>query len=405
MLAELVSMNNYKNYSPADFLDDDYFLEWLNNPTEEHEKFWSEFIRTYPSQQVAIEQARFMLDIFEHKQERLSLDETYDIWNEVIRHTKRPKVRKLYRMLKYAAVLVLVFTSGALAFYLYEHSRQLHYDLVEVNEPSTSEAKIIFADGSELSLEKKESEITYAANGNQLVVNNDTIRQRPSDGKESMNKIIIPYGKKSMIVLSDGTKVWLNAGSQLVYPSVFLRKSREVMLLGEAYFDVAKNQEKPFIVRTSDLNVRVLGTRFDVSAYPEDDFVAAILEEGSVGLEIKGNGMMAQDQQILLQPDQKITLDKKSRETQLSVVDVSMYTSWKEGILKSESEDLSRLVKKIERYYNIHIALSDPLVGLYKISGKLDLEKSPEEVLNIVKLTVPIDWTKKSNGDFIIVKK
>ena len=73
--------------------------------------------------------------------------------------------------------------------------------------------------------------------------------------------------------------------------------------------------------------------------------------------------------------------------------------------MKSESEDLNRLIKKIERYYNIQITLKDPLVGGYKISGKLDLEKSPEEVLNIIKLTVPIDWAKKSNGDFIVMKK
>ena len=153
------------------------------------------------------------------------------------------------------------------------------------------------------------------------------------------------------------------------------------------------------------MNVQVLGTRFDVSAYPEDDFVAAILEEGSVGLEIKGHGVMAQDQQILLRPNEKLSLNKESRETTVRMVDVSMYTSWKEGVLKSESEDLNRLIKKIERYYNIHITLKDPLVGGYKISGKLDLEKSAEEVLNIIKLTVPIDWAKKSNGDFIVMKK
>ncbi|MGQ7868162.1 FecR family protein [Sunxiuqinia sp. sy24] len=397
-------MNKYKNYSPENFLDDDYFIQWLNNPNEEHEKFWEEFIREYPEQQESIEQARFMVDMFQHEQERLSLDETYDIWNGVIRNVRRPQGRKLFYLLRYAAVLLVVFASGALAFYLYENSRELHYDLAEVDLPSTSEAKIIFADGSELSLEKKESEISYAADGDQLVVNDDTITRAPSNGRESMNKMIIPYGKKSMVVLSDGTKVWLNAGSQLVYPSAFLRKRREVMLIGEAYFDVAKNKDKPFIVRTSDMNVQVLGTRFDISAYPEDDFVAAILEEGSVSLEIKGNGMMAQDQQVLLQPDQKISLDKISRETQLSVVDVSLYTSWKEGILKSESEDLNRLIKKIERYYNIQIALKDPMVGGYKISGKLDLQKNPEEVLNIIKIMVPIDWTKKSNGDFVIMR-
>jgi len=403
--AELVKMNKYKGYTPEDFLADDYFIQWLNDPSEEHEEFWRKFVDEFPEQKENVEHAKFFASMFQHQHEKLSLDETYDIWNGVLRSAKQPKVGKLFRLLRYAALLLIMFASGALAFYLYENSRELHYDLTEISETGSNEAKIILSDGSEISLEQKESAITYARSGNQLIVNNDTINQNQQDGREYMNKVIIPYGKKSMITLSDGTKVWLNAGSQLIYPSVFLRKKREVVLIGEAYFDVTENEEKPFIVRTSDMNVQVLGTRFDVSAYPEDDFVAAILEEGSVALEIKGSNLMTKDQQILLSPNQKLSLNKESRETTVRVVDVSMYTSWKEGVLKSESEDLNRLVKKIERYYNVNIKLEDPLVGGYKISGKLDLEKSPEEVLNIIKLTVPIDWAKKSNGDFIVMKK
>ncbi len=398
-------MDKYKNYTVEDFLADDYFIQWLNDPEEEHEAFWTEFVAKYPKQRLNVEQAKFIVSMFQHEQEKLSLDETYDIWNDVVRSNKRSMVGRWGKWMRYAAIMVLVFVSGAVSFYVYETTREVHYELSEVNDPNQGEAKIVLSDGTEISLEKNESEITYDSFGSQLVVNNDTITQSRKEGKELMNKVIIPYGKKSMIMLSDGTKVWLNAGSQLVYPSVFLRNKREVVLVGEAYFDVAKNQDKPFFVRTAELNVRVLGTKFDVSAYPEDDFVSTTLEEGSVGLEIKGKGLLAEDKQILLTPNQKISLNKATRETTVRVVDVSMYTSWKEGILKSESEDLIRLIKKIERYYNIEISLKDPLVAGYKISGKLDLENSAEEVLNIIKLTVPIDWTKKSNGDFIIMSK
>lgn len=398
-------MDKYKNYTVEDFLADDYFIQWLNDPEEEHEAFWTEIVTKYPRQRLNVEQAKFIVSMFQHEQEKLSLDETYDIWNDVVRSNKRSKVGRWGKWMRYAAIMVLVFVSGAVSFYVYETTREVHYELSEVNDPNQGEAKIVLSDGTEISLEKNESEITYDSFGSQLVVNNDTITQSRNEGKELMNKVIIPYGKKSMIMLSDGTKVWLNAGSQLVYPSVFLRSKREVVLVGEAYFDVTKNQDKPFIVRTAELNVRVLGTKFDVSAYPEDDFVATTLEEGSVDLEIKGKGLLAEDKQIMLTPNQKISLNKATRETTVQVVDVSMYTSWKEGILKSESEDLIRLIKKIERYYNIEISLKDPLVAGYKISGKLDLENSAEEVLNIIKLTVPIDWTKKSNGDFIIMSK
>jgi ferric-dicitrate binding protein FerR (iron transport regulator) len=398
-------MEKYKNYSTEDFLADDFFIQWLKDPDEEHEKFWNEYIKRFPEQAGSIEQAKFIVSMFQHKHEKLSLDETYDIWNGAIRNARKPRTKKILRFVRYAAILLLMFASGALAFYFYENSRTVHYDLTEISKPVNNEAKIILADGSEISLEKKDSEITYNSSGNQLIVNNDTINQNQLADRESMNKVIIPYGKKSMIVLSDGTKVWLNAGSQLVYPSMFLRKRREVVLVGEAYFEVAKNKDKPFIVRTSDLNVKVLGTKFDVSAYPEDKIIETILVEGSVSLEVGGKGAVGHDREFLLSPNQKISLNKESRETNVRIVDVSMYTAWKDGMVKTESEDLVRLIKKIERYYNIQVALKDPLVGGYKISGKLDLEQGPEEVLNIIKLTVPIDWTKKSNGDFIIMKK
>lgn len=397
-------MEKYSRYKAADFLDDEYFIQWLIKPDNEQELFWSDFIEKYPSQKAEVDEARLIFGMLQPDQEHLSLDETYGIWNKVLEVTKKKKTSTWVRVLKYAAALVLIFASGALSFYIYQVNQQTHFDLTELDQ-QIDEAKIILADGTEVSLEQKESIITYNSTGNQLVVNNDTISQTQHQGRETMNKVIIPYGKKSMIVLSDGTKVWLNAGSQFIYPSSFLRKKREVVLIGEAYFDVAKNPEKPFIVRASDMRVKVLGTKFDVSAYPEDPIIEAILEEGSVSLEVMSKGLLGHSKEILLKPNQKISLNKESGETRIREVDVSMYTSWKDGMLKSEKEDLARLIKKVERYYNINIKIEDPLVGGYKISGKLDLKNSPEKTLNIVKLTVPIDWSKKSNGDFIIVKK
>ncbi len=398
-------MEKYSRYKAVDFLDDEYFIQWLIKPDNEQETFWNEFVEKYPSQKAEIDEARLIFGMLQPEQERLSLDETYGIWNRVLETTKRRTSKTWVRVLKYAAVLALIFASGALSFYIYQLNQQTHFDLSEVDQQATNEAKIILADGTEVSLEQKESLITYNESGNQLVVNNDTIDQIRQQGRETMNKVIIPYGKKSMITLSDGTKVWLNAGSQLIYPSAFLRKKREVVLIGEAYFDVAKNTAKPFVVRASDMRVKVLGTRFDVSAYPEDPIIETILEEGSVSLEVMGKGLLGQSEEIILKPNQKISLNKENGETWIREVDVSMYTSWKDGMLKSEKEDLARLIKKVERYYNINIKIKDPLVGLYKISGKLDLKNSPEQTLNIIKLTVPIDWNKKSNGDFVIIKK
>jgi len=398
-------MDRYTNYTTEDFLADDSFIQWLLQPSEEQEKFWRDYLDAHPEKKKTIEEARFIFSIYQVEQKKLNLDETYEIWNKILRSSKKGKGSGWIGFLKYAAVFVLIFLSGALSYSVYESKRQAHFDFAMIPEPPENEAKIVLSDGSEVSLEKKESEITYSSSGDQLIVNQDTIRQNRLGGKEMMNKVIIPYGKKSMIRLSDGTQVWLNAGSQLVYPSVFLRDKREVVLIGEAYFDVSKNKSKPFVVRTSEMHVTVLGTKFDVSAYPEDRFSETILEEGSISLEITGRKFLNSGKKILLKPNEKLSLNREEGVMNLSEVDVSMYTSWKDGMLKAEKEDLVRVLKKVERYYNIHIEIKDPLAGGYIISGKLDLKSSPEEVMNVIKLTVPVDWTKKSNGDFVIVRK
>jgi ferric-dicitrate binding protein FerR (iron transport regulator) len=308
--------------------------------------------------------------------------------------------------MKYAAIFLLVFLSGGISYYFIRQTEKpMHFELAETAQTGSNEARIILSDGSEVSLEKQISEISYSKNGRQLIVNNDTINQQAGSQKEQINKVIIPYGKKSMIILSDGTKVWLNAGSQLIYPSVFVNKTRQVMLIGEAYFDVAKNPEKPFIVRASDIHVQVLGTRFDISAYPEDKMIQTVLEEGKVTLKYSGKGILNREYVVDMVPNQKIELDKSTGEAKSQMVDVSKYVSWKEGMLEFEKADLIRALKQVERYYDVRIRLADPMIGLYKLSGKLDLKDKPEDVLNVIRLTVPIDWQKKSNGDFVILNK
>ncbi|MDP2890367.1 MAG: FecR domain-containing protein, partial [Bacteroidota bacterium] len=310
------------------------------------------------------------------------------------------------KFMKYAAIFLLVFLSGGISYYFIQQTEKpVYFELAETAQPASKEARIVLADGSEVSLEKQISEISYSKNGRQLIVNNDTINQQAGNQKEQINKVIIPYGKKSMIILSDGTKVWLNAGSQLIYPSVFINKTRQVMLIGEAYFDVAKNPDKPFIVRASDIQVQVLGTRFDISAYPEDKMIQTVLEEGKVTLKYSGKGILNREYEVEMVPNQKIELNKSTGEAKSQMVDVSKYVSWKEGMLEFEKADLIRALKQVERYYDIKIRLADPMIGLYKLSGKLDLKDKPEDVLNVIRLTVPIDWQKKSNGDFVILNK
>lgn len=399
-------MDKYKDYSATDFLEDSDFLRWLTDPTPEDHDYWNAFLKMYPHKRDVIKEASLLFRIFHSRENKLTLTEQYDLWKNIKAEGKSSKSELAQQFLKYAAIFILVFFSGAVSYYFYQNAgTRDQYVLTERNPAIEGEAMVVLADGSKVSLEKQMSEISYSNNGQQLVINNDTISQKSGAEKESINKVIVSYGKKSMIVLSDGTKVWLNAGSQLVYPAVFVKDTREVSLIGEAFFDVVKNPEKPFIVKASDVNVQVLGTRFDISAYPEDRTIQTVLEEGKINLKYSGNGLFKRDYVVEMVPNQLVEFDKESREASSTMVNVSKFISWKEGMLEFEKINLTRALKQVERFYNVKILMDDPAIGYFKLSGKLDLKDEPEDVLNVIKLTVPIDWQRKSNGDFIIVKK
>lgn len=398
-------MEKYLDYSAVDFLDDESFLKWLSNPTQEENDFWNAFLKNHPYKKAEIKEATLIFNLFYSRENKLALTEQYELWKRIQNESKASSNGVILKFIKYAAILVFVFFSGGISYYFYQHSAKENlFQLAEVI-PARGEAVLVLSDGSKVSLEKQMSEISYSKNGEQLIVNNDTIHQKSGSQDELMNKVIISYGQKSMIVLSDGTKVWLNAGSQLIFPAVFTNKTRKVTLMGEAFFDVAKNPERPFIVSASDVSVQVLGTRFDISAYPEDKVIQTVLEEGKVNLTYAGKGILNREYVVEMKPNQMVVFDKTSGEASSRMVDVSKYVSWKEGMLEFEKADLGRALMQVERFYNVKIHLSDPEIGTYKLSGKLDLKDEPEEVLNVIKLTVPIDWEKKSNGDFTIIKK
>jgi len=397
-------MDKYKDFSITDFLDDPDFLRWMTDPTPEDEVFWRDFLMVYPSKKSQIQEARLVFKLLQSHESKMTLSEQYELWNSIQQKSKFSGKQIVLKLFKYAAILVLVFFSGAVSYYYYQNSFSRRTPQFADLYPADGGAMVILADGSKVSLKKDMSEILYSENGDQLVVNSDTIKQKP-ELREALNKVIVSYGKKSMIVLSDGTKVWLNAGSQLVYPAFFSNDTREVSLVGEAFFDVTKNPEKPFIVKASDVNVQVLGTRFDISAYPEDKIIQTVLEEGKINLNYEENGLFKRDHTLSMTPNQMVEFDRSSRKTASSIVNVSKYVSWKEGMLEFEKVNLNKALKQIERFYNVNITLGSEQIGEFKLSGKLDLKNTAEDVLNVIKLTLPVNWQRKANGDYVLTNK
>jgi len=390
------------------YLEDKRFIQWVFSPGNEMNEWWQTFETDNPKEKQNILLAKRILQTLHTKDKELSEDEKILLFSQILKQVEtrqqKSKTRKiLVGFLKYAAVAILFFSIGALLFYQ-KNNFNPQFITQEISEPIHSdEARLIRPGGDNILLSESNSRIEHKQDG-QVVVNDNVIESSTATpkGTPEMNQLVIPYGKTSEIILPDGTNVYLNAGSRLIYPDFFADKNREVFLVGEAFFEVEHSEEQPFVVQTTDIRVRVLGTQFNVSAYPSDNIIETVLTSGRVRLEQNNTGMLSETTE--LSPGQLAAFSKKERTTRLKEVDIEHYTLWKEGLLKFESTDLSRVVKRLERYFNIRFRYDDPFLGGIKISGKLELTDSREAVLENVATVASVKITKTGDNYYEISK-
>lgn len=214
---------------------------------------------------------------------------------------------------------------------------------------------------------------------------------------EVYNEIKVPNGEKSTITLYDGTKVWLNSGTTFKYPVAFNARQRNVFVEGEAYFEVAKNKKKPFIVHAGEIEVLVLGTKFNVYSYPDDDLLYTTLEEGSVNILLSGL-----NKKFKLSPGEQFEFSKQSKTPKLFKVDTELYTSWKENILRFENVPLSEILKKMERWYDVKIMVDGNLDTSERYTTTIKTE-SLREMLQVLSLTS--DMKYEINEDIVEISK
>jgi ferric-dicitrate binding protein FerR (iron transport regulator) len=257
---------------------------------------------------------------------------------------------------------------------------------------------LVLPDGSGIELESS-STINYQQDSS-LVVDNKLIREsKTPEWKTTLNQLVIPFGNRSKVTLEDGTKVFLNAGSRFIYPSKFTGKEREVLLFGEAFFEVQKNPEMPFIVKTSSIQVKVLGTQFNISSYPEANIVQTVLVEGSVLVRNKNRGLF---DEVELEPNQLLSFNKETNKYKSSVVNTRLYTSWKDGVIVFEDEDFGRLIKRVEHFYDIKIKFHNPVKSTVRVSGKLNLEEDKETVFKYLEILTKMKIEKIYEKNYVI---
>ena len=208
--------------------------------------------------------------------------------------------------------------------------------------------------------------------------------------------LMIPRGSEYSIVLTDGTKVFLNAGSEIYYPVAFSGDQREVGLKGEAYFEVAKDECRPFFVQAGDVRIRVLGTSFNVTSYPERERIETTLEQGQIQIT---NGK----EQVNVVPGEQVVYNKKNDRFEVKFVDTKLYTSWKDGYYKFDQMTLEEIMETLALWYDLNVFYANAEVKSLEFTGRLRRYDRVEGLFKKIEQTDLVEF--ELNGKNVVIRK
>lgn len=382
---------HFSTYS--DFLESPDFIQWRLTGASELDSYWHTFAQEHPELKDEFEKA---IDVFSHvhinKADYGDTDVLYQqIMTSFAMRKKRSK-RLSYYISSAAAIALLVFIT---TMYLTNSSlfRSSSKDIIigktlpgKDIQLITGNNAIVLGQNSKVTLADGQMSFTDSANTEQTISIDDV----------QVNKLIVPYGKRSSLVLADGSEIWVNSGSELVFPSHFDKDKREIHVVGEIYIEVTKSARQSFIVHTPRMSVKVYGTKFNVSAY-ENLSPSVVLVEGKVALQTSNS-----DSEFFLSPNDLAVLSE-SGSFQKQKVDVNKYISWKNGYLVFEDTPMSDVLKQIEKYYNLSFNFSkDVSIQKRACTGKIYLSEDIDNVLMTLTLLTSTKHTKLNNQSYII---
>lgn len=217
---------------------------------------------------------------------------------------------------------------------------------------------------------------------------------------ENLQVFSVPLGSRSKVILADGTEVSLNSGSELKYSSGFSSSNRVVSLTGEGFFSVKSDPKHPFTVKTSDFDIKVTGTKFNVCSYPDNKFSATTLAEGKIGLQMNGSSEILE-----VAPGEKFQIDRETQKFSFSDADVESEIAWKDGEFIFRKIPFPELVHRLERCYDVKLNCSGSELQNYAFTGRFKNQETIWQVLDALKLTSPIDYQKTTFREFTITYK
>ena len=316
----------YSDFKAPDFLLDNDFVAWIKGDDPEADENWQQWLSENPASRVEVEKARLMWQAMSFRNRPVGMDSVGEAWQKLnakaiqgtpaaapeVEDSSR-RVFPIWGWLTAASVLLILGLWVGKGYYQRSQTPQLAQ--------------------------------TQTANGQQLT-----------------------------ITLTDGTTVRLNAGSTLTYPESFPSDKREVQLNGEAYFEVAANAAAPFLIRTGDVDVQVIGTKFTVKDYPESELVKVAVVEGKVAVQATQAGNTPGRQGVYLTKDEMAIVEKSNRKLSVSGYDKNVVMGWQNGILYFEKANFVQIMSQLERWYGVEISVEEDVAVdvAWRFSGKFE---------------------------------
>ena len=334
---------------------------WLNE-SEDNQKYFKEFQKVHLKLQWG-----------------MYVREIHPDFNVFRRKLKtRIDIRNWYSV---AAILILMLSIGGVFWLHRVQQPKILAENVSIH-PGKPQAILVLSSGEKVEmgtitrdLEERDGTSVQVSKTGQVTYHSEktleTVKE-DTETEEVMNRLLVPRGGEFNLTLSDGTRVWLNAETELLYPVRFTGEQRIVYLKGEAYFEVTKNQKMPFLVQVEEVSVKVYGTEFNMNTY---DGVETVLVTGSVS-------MNQGDREVLLKPNQKGLFDPIKREILVEDVDILPYVAWKNGDFIFRNESLGSIMDKLSRWYGLEIFYQNGDLRDVRLSGNLKRYKDVRELFH-----------------------
>ncbi len=388
--------------SVKELLQNSYFILWCYAPTDESDAWWADWVEKLPERKSDISEARTILLSAKFNNIYPSVEDVTKLYDRIEKDVtllKKKQQKYIWYRVAAAACIVLTLGLGSLfyfqksnhpvTFFTAENLIQVDTTLTEVELKLISQEKLSVTNNAVIQLKNAGS---VHVNQQEIALTDNTVKDNGSKSAAElkMNVLQVPRGRYSSVILTDGTKVWVNSGTVLHFPNTFEKDNRTIYANGEIYLEVAKDASRPFHVKTTKMDVRVLGTSFNVTAYNEESYQSVILVEGQVEVKtLTGSKQTIQPDDRLILADNKVSVSK---------VNTYDYTSWKDGIFLFTDQSLAYVAQRLSRYYHVDFVCT-PEVENYSCSGKLVLFDNLNKVLHTLEKTLPISYEK--TGDKI----